>query len=52
LEKFTENDFLYIHKNIYELDWDYNSFILLNIPENETSLKEFIREKTRQLKLI
>jgi hypothetical protein len=45
LEKFTDNDFLYIHKNIYELNRKYNSFILLNIPEDENSFEEFIREK-------
>jgi hypothetical protein len=45
LEKFTENDFLYVHKNIYELNRKHNIFILLNIPENEESFNEFIREK-------
>jgi hypothetical protein len=32
-------------KNIYERNRKYNSFILLNIPEDEDSFKEFIREK-------
>jgi hypothetical protein len=45
LEKFMDNDFLYIYKNIYELQREYNSFILLNIPEDEESFKKFIREK-------
>jgi hypothetical protein len=45
LEKFTDNDFLYVHKNIYEPEREYNSFILSNIPEDEESFKEFIREK-------
>jgi hypothetical protein len=44
LEKFN-NDFLYIHKNIYKLNRKHNTFILLNIPEEEESFKEFIREK-------
>jgi hypothetical protein len=35
----------YIKKKIYELNRKYNSFILLNIPEDEKSFKEFIREK-------
>jgi hypothetical protein len=35
LEKFTDNDFLYVYKNIYEPQRKYNSFILLNIPEDE-----------------
>jgi hypothetical protein len=47
LEKFTDNNFLYIHKNIYESDQEYNSFILLNIPEDEMWFKEFIRAKCK-----
>jgi hypothetical protein len=44
--EFTNNDFfLYIHKNIYEPNRKYNSFILLNILEDEELFKEFIREK-------
>jgi hypothetical protein len=35
LEKFTGNDFLYVNKNIYEPQRKYNSFILLNILEDE-----------------
>jgi hypothetical protein len=45
LEKFTYYDFLYIHKNIYELNRKHNTFILFNIPEDEVSFKEVIREK-------
>jgi hypothetical protein len=45
LEKFTDNDFLYMHMNIYKPWRNYNSFILLNIQEDEESFKEFIKEK-------
>jgi hypothetical protein len=31
LEKFRNNNFLYTHKNIYELEGEYNPFILLNV---------------------
>jgi hypothetical protein len=41
----VDNNFLYIHKNIHKVDREYNSFILLNIPEDEEWFKEFIREK-------
>jgi hypothetical protein len=34
LEKFTDNDLLYIHKNIFEPEREHNSFILFNIPED------------------
>jgi hypothetical protein len=45
LEKLTDNDFLYVYKNIYEPQWKYNSFILLNILEDEESFKEYISTK-------
>jgi hypothetical protein len=42
LEKFTDNDFLNVHKNIYEPQRKDKTFILLNIPEDEKSFKEYI----------
>jgi hypothetical protein len=40
LEKFTDNDFLYVHKKIYEPQRKDKTFILLNIPEDEQSKKK------------
>jgi hypothetical protein len=45
LEKFTDNNFLNILKNIYQPNQEYNSFIQINILEDEKSFKEFIRVK-------
>jgi hypothetical protein len=42
LEKFTDNDFLYVHKNIYEPQRKDKTFILLNIREDEELFKEYI----------
>jgi hypothetical protein len=45
LEKFTDNDFLYVHKNIYEPEGKDKTFILLNIPEDDQSFREYISIK-------
>jgi hypothetical protein len=51
LEKFTDNYFLYVHKNIYEPQRKYKSFILLNIPEDEELFKEYISTKYKAVEV-
>jgi hypothetical protein len=51
LEKFADNDFLYVHKNIYEPLRKDKSFILLNIPEDEESFKEYISTKYKAVQV-
>jgi hypothetical protein len=51
LEKFTDNDFLYVHKNIYEPQRKDTTFILLNIREDEQSFKEYISMKYKAVEV-
>jgi hypothetical protein len=51
LEKFTNNDFLYVHKNIYEPQRKDKSFILINILEDEELFKEYISTKYKAVEV-